>query len=100
MSLARLLMEQSDFLLQEVFTSSAALSILPGVLKCLLAAASEIPQAVTHMLEVIGSSDNFDLTAMFLSDMEKVLIGQVFVTLEKVTGQPINPSLRKHWIPG
>lgn len=96
--LADLLMEQSRELLQEVFASSAGLPILPRVLKCLLAASSEEPQRVISILQEIGSSENFELTAMFLSDEEKTLIGQIFEVLENSTGNPINSCLRKQWI--
>ncbi|VDK37957.1 unnamed protein product [Taenia asiatica] len=92
-------MEQSRELLQEVFASSAGLPILRRVLTCLLAASSEEPQRVISTLQAVGSSENFELTAMFLSEEEKTLISRIFEVLENSTGNPINSCLRKQWIP-
>ncbi|KAL5108999.1 hypothetical protein TcWFU_005804 [Taenia crassiceps] len=92
-------MEQSRELLQEIFVSSAGLPILPRVLKCLLAASSEEAQRVISTLQAIGSSENFELTAMFLSDEEKTLIGRIFEVLESNTGNPVNSCLKQQWIP-
>ncbi|KAM7535056.1 hypothetical protein Aperf_G00000104057 [Anoplocephala perfoliata] len=93
-----LLGQQSNELLQEVFASSAGLPILQKVLKCLQVVAKENSASVIRILQAIGSSKNFELTALLMSNEEKTLVKEIFKELEQSLAAPIDEQLRKQWI--
>lgn len=95
-----LLVEQSSELLQEIFASSMGLTILSGILKCLreAAAIAENTQPVLQLLQTIGESKNFEITAIVMSNEERMLVKEIFHAIEENFNMPIDENLRRVWI--